>query len=108
MKLLIALSSLAVVTAACATSAGTPISSNSAAKSVNSVQLNSGANAGSDVSDIGTRPNPPAHKVPAQPPVAPPVLAPNHAAQPLPVSPRDHCSNETGRPGKPQPMCLPA
>jgi hypothetical protein len=108
MKLLLALSSIAVVTAACASSAGTPGSSEQSAKSVNAVQLRSGANAGSDVSDIGTRPNPPLHKVPGQPPVAPPVLTPNRAAQPAPVQAHDRCSTETGRPGKPQPMCLPA
>lgn len=108
MKLLITLSSIAVVTAACAASAGAPASRVTVAKSVNAVQVKTGANAGSDISDIGTRPNPPVHKVPGQPPVVPPALAPNRAAQPAPLQTRDRCSNETGRAGKPQPMCVPA
>jgi len=107
MKLLIALSSIAVVTAACASSAGIPAPQGPLAKSINSVQVKMGANAGSDTSDIGTRPNPPVHKVPGQPPVVQSALARN-ATQPAPVPLRDRCSNETGRPGKPQPMCQPA
>ena len=108
MKLLIALSSIAVMTAACASSAVAPGSNSPAAKSVNYVELNFGANAGADVSDIGTRPNPPVHKVPGQPPVAAPPLTQIHAAQPAPLQVRDRCGNQAGRPGKPQPMCLPA
>ena len=108
MKLLIALSSIAVMTAACASSAVAPGSNGPAAKSVNYVELNYGVNAGSAVSDIGTRPNPPVHKVPGQPPVVAPILTPNRAAQPAPVQAHDRCGNQAGRPGKPLPMCLPA
>jgi hypothetical protein len=103
----LALISLALAATACtgsATLSGTNVGSVS-----RSAQPKAGLNAGQDVSDLGSRPNPPVRKggiqitpVPLQPQTAPMTKAP--AVPPV----RDRCSNETGRVGKAQPMCLPA
>jgi len=71
---------------------------------------NAAPNADQDISDLGNRPNPPIHKSAGTAPVAPAPARPAIATQPAlpPSTVRDRCSNETGRPGKPQPMCLPA
>jgi hypothetical protein len=58
-----------------------------------------------------TKPNPPIKKerVPVGP-VAPVRPSPQQVSVPSHATPtlRDRCMNETGRPGKPQPMCAPA
>ncbi len=100
MKLLIALGTAAVLTAACTANASVSGSSASTAKTAKTVQVASGANAGSDVqgpSDVnrvnpligkaGTHQVPPSHAAP---------LAP--AAAPSPGGIKDRCNGGIGNP----------
>jgi hypothetical protein len=106
MKLLIVLSSVAVLTAACASSATVSGSSNGSFTTAKSLHLNGAANAG-DISDL-SRPNPPVHKAPGMP-ITTQAAPANHATQPAAVQPHDRCTIAASRPGKSLPtLCPPA
>lgn len=86
------------------------VSGSSVGSVTKAIQPKAAPNADQDISDLGNRPNPPIHKSAGTAPVAPAPARPVITTKPaLPTGTlRDRCSNETGRPGKPQPMCLPA
>jgi hypothetical protein len=104
----VVLISTALAVTACTGTATIPGSS--VGSVTRTVHLNAAPNADQDISDLGNRPNPPIHKGVGGVPVASAPARPVIATKPaLPTSPvRDRCSNETGRPGKALPMCLPA
>ena len=107
MKLLPAmLIAVALAVTACT---GTANVSGSSVGSITKAVRPAAPNADQDITDLN-RPNPPIHTGPGQVPALPAPAKPAPATQPArPSSPlRDRCSNQTGRPGKPQPLCLPA
>ena len=99
--LLIAIGLAATACSGAATVSGSNV--NSATKVVRPYLV---PNADQDISDLGNRPNPPIHK--SGGPVPTRIQPPSAPATRTPAILRDRCMNETGRPGKPQPMCLPA
>ncbi|MDQ6883804.1 MAG: hypothetical protein M3077_06140 [Candidatus Dormibacteraeota bacterium] len=121
MKLVIALASAAVLTAACAASATVSGTGKDSAKSANTIQLASGANAGSGAAgpDDVNRVNPLVGKAGTHqvPPVQPQVVQP--APVPAFGTIQDRCTvgigtqsglaPQNGSPGKhpPLPMCAP-
>lgn len=104
----VVLISTAVAVTACTGTA--TVSGLSVGSVTRSVHPNAAPNADQDTSDLGNRPNPPIHKAAGKAPIVLAPASPVITTRPtVPTSTvRDRCSNETGRPGKPQPMCLPA
>lgn len=98
----------ALAVAACTGTA--TVSGSSVGSFTKAVHPNAAPNADQEINDLGNRPNPPIHKSAGTAPVAPAPGTPAIATKPAlpPSTVRDRCSTELGRPGKAQPMCLPA
>jgi hypothetical protein len=99
-KVRILLVAAALLTAACAGGATLSGSKNEPATNAGYVQVNGGANAGSDLSDITNRPNPPVHKggTAQARPVTPQNAAPA-APQPAFGTGTDRCGSGVGTSG---------